>query len=349
MKMKFIGSLVPGILVVTMLGCGTEELPYVKTVSSEASPDAFAASEHMVRGGADDGEQPRYTEWSAPVNLGSVVNSSSEDFIPAIARDGLSLYFASSRPAVGPVGPDLWVSRRTSVKMPWGPAQNLGSAVNMPIPVAENGAVLSIDGHWMFLQSNRPGGFGGQDLYVSRRRDHRDDFGWEVPVNLGDGINSSANDVGPAYFEDQDGTVSLYFASNRSGGPGGNDVYVSTLRPDGSFGLPELVAELSSASDEQRPAIRRDGLEIFFASNRSGTIGGLDIWVATRPTTSDPWSTPRNLGSSVNTEHVDAGPALSFDGTTLYFHSANREGNTGGPRFDIWSTTRERLTGLDPD
>ena len=124
---------------------------------------------------------------------------------------------------------------------------------------------------------------------------------------------------------------------------------MSILGADGNFGAPEIVAELSSVADDQVPAIRRDGLEIFFASNRFGTFGETDIWVATRASTSDPWSTPQNLGPQVNSIHVDAGPDLSFDGTTLYFHTANREGNIGGPRFDIWSTTREKLTGPESD
>ncbi|MEX2232660.1 MAG: hypothetical protein WD824_10895 [Cyclobacteriaceae bacterium] len=348
MRINSIISLVPGILVMAILGCGTEEMPTAQRMTTPASPDELNLSERIGSADADLGDAPRYSDWSEPVNLGPDVNSSSEDFNPAISRDGLSLYLGSPRPAVGMVGPDLWVSRRTSVEMPWGPAQNLGSTVNMAA-VADNGAALSIDGHRLFFHSNRLLGFGGNDLYVSRRRDHRDDFGWEAPVNLGSAINSTANDVGPAYFEDQDGTVSLYFTSNRLGGPGATDVYASTLGLDGSFGPPVLVAELSSNSDEQRPAIRRDGLEIFLASNRPGTLGEMDIWVATRATTSDRWSTPQNLGSPVNTIHVDTQPSLSFDGTTLYFTSANREGNIGGPRFDIWSTTRERLTGPEPD
>lgn len=290
-------------------------------------------------------EQPRFSGWSEPVNLGPAVNSAVEDLAPAISRDGLSLYFGSSRPATG-TSLDLWVSRRASTTSPWGAASKLGAPVNMAPPVTDNGAALSRDGHLLFFQSNRPGGSGATDLYVSRRRDHRDDFGWEAPVNLGPAINSAFGEGGTAYFEDENGVVTLYFQSNRPGGLGGNDIYTSTRMADGTFGAPIHVPELSSPANDQRVTVRRDGLELYLASNRSGTLGGQDIWVSTRGSTSEPWSAPVNLGPVINTVNFDAGPALSFDGTTLYFHAAWRPGTVGEEgRFDIWMSTRTRLTG----
>lgn len=112
-----------------------------------------------------------------------------------------------------------------------------------------------------------------------------------------------------------------------------------------------LVAELSSPFNDQAAAIRRDGLEIFLLSDRPGSIPpppglpgqGADLWVATRASTSDPWSTPVNLGPVVNSQFIDGGPALSSDGTALYFYSPFRQGNVGGPMFDIWVTTRTKL------
>jgi WD40-like Beta Propeller Repeat len=92
---------------------------------------------------------------------------------------------------------------------------------------------------------------------------------------------------------------------------------------------------------DRQPVIRRDGLEVFFASNRSpGGYGGLDLWVSTRPTTSDPWLTPVNVGSMVNTIANEAGSALSFDGTTLYFQSVRP---IAPVPFDLIVTTRSKL------
>jgi hypothetical protein len=179
-------------------------------------------------------------------------------------------------------------------------------------------------------------------LYVSAWS-QRDET-WSAAQNLGSAINSPANEAGPFLFEDDETTV-LYFQSNRVGGPGGNDIYASTWLPDGTFAAPVLVAELSSPLDDQRVSIRRDGREAFLSSTRAGTLGGQDIWVSKRSSTSDPWGVPENLGPTVNTEFFDAAPSLSFDGTALYFHSAFRPGNVGGlGRFDIVVATREKLT-----
>src|SRR5207244_12677248 len=89
-------------------------------------------------------------------------------------------------------------------------------------------------------------------------------------------------------------------------GLGAADIYVSEQNADGSFGPATLVTELSSASNENRPSIRHDGLEIFFQSNRTGSIGtASDLWVATRTSTIDAWSTPVNLGDTINTASAE--------------------------------------------
>ncbi len=288
------------------------------------------------------GDTPRFSEWSVPVNLGPVVNSISGDAGAFISKDGLSLYFGSSRPG-GFGGLDIYVSRRATLDEPWGAPQNLGSSVNTSSE--EQTPTLSPDGHRLYFASNRPGGFGGPDLYVSRRHNKRDDIGWRPPVNLGSGVNTSATDYGPALFEDDEsGTITLYFSSDRQG-LGLEDIFASTLQEDETFGLAVLVEELSSPDRDVRPAIRKDGLEMLLDSSRPGTLGGLDLWVSTRAGTSDPWSTPESLGPVVNsTASVDARPALSFDGTELYFHS-NRPGGLGGN--DLYRSTRTKLKDED--
>ncbi len=297
----------------------------------------------------DDDDVPRFSAWSAPVNLGPPVNTPFIDQAPSISKDGLSLYFHCTGCPTNIGGADIYVAQRAHVDDPWGPPQNLGPTINTT--ANEQAPRLSRDGHRLFFDSDRSGGAGGRDLYVSRRREQHDDFGWEPAVNLG-AINSLDDDVNADPFEDAaTGTSVLYYAKGPAG-TGGVDIYVSTLLPDETYGPGVPVAELNTASTERQPSIRRDGLEIFLASDRQGTLGAMDLWVATRARTTDPWSTPVNLGSVVNTTNVDARPAISFDGTTLYFQST-RPGNVGcssptGPCvFDIWVTTRSKLTGLD--
>ena len=292
---------------------------------------------------------PQYGPWSAPVNLGPPVNTSFAEVNPTISKDGLSLYFSCQDCPGGYGGFDLWVSHRPTVDNPWGAPENLGPIINTPMN--ETNPALSEDGHRLYFTSNRSGGYGATDLYVSRRHNKRDDLSWQPPENLGSGVNTTADDrTSTAPFEDEKtGTITIYFSSNRAGGPGGDDLYSSTLQSDETFGPPELIAELSTAFTDRSPGIRRDGLEMFFVSNRPGSVlnaqgkPSADIWVSTRVSTEDPWTPPVNLGATVNYIGEDSHPSLSLDGTTLYFDSAFRPGNIGGSFFDIWMIQRERI------
>ena len=304
---------------------------YVKVASLVAVSVMLIASSNAV--GA-----PKYSDWSTPTNLGPIVNSAFVDGGPAISKDGLSLYLSSTRP--GGFGlSDIWVSQRASEDDPWGPPVNLGPAINTEF--TEDIPGFSRDGHWMFFNCNRPGGFGLADLWASYREDVHDDFDWQAPVNLGPGVNSAFFDQGATYFEnDELGLPLLYFGSNRPGGLGAQDIYVSAQLSDGSWGASELVPELSSSVFDQRPSIRFDGLEMFFFSDRPGGFGPFDVWVSTRDSTSDPWTTPVNPGASVNSPQDDRQAYIGSDRKTLFFRSA-RPGGFGDA--DLYVTTRVRV------
>jgi Tol biopolymer transport system component len=292
---------------------------------------------------------PKFSEWSAPVIVPNV-NSEFSEVGPGISRDGRSLYFGSDRPG-GFGNVDLWVSQRARVTDPWGPPVNLGATINTA--AAELVPAFSRDGHWMFFSSDRPGGHGGLDVWASFRRNVHDDFAWRTPVNLGANVNTSGLDAGASYFqtdnqdddgqaednEEKDGLAMIFFNSDRPGGMGLVDLYVTTKNSNGTFGPPTLLSELNSPFNDQRPTIRSDGLEIFFFSNRPGGMGGADLWVATRETLDQVWSTPENLGPIVNGPSNDFHPFIASNGQTLYFASAR----PGGPGLnDLYMTTRTK-------
>jgi Tol biopolymer transport system component len=110
--------------------------------------------------------QPKYSNWSEPVNLGPVINSPYNDQHPALSKDGLSLYITSNRPG-GQGADDIWVSQRASVDDAWGPPQNLGPIINTAS--FEGAPALSSDGETLLFYSDRTGGFGGNDLYMTTR------------------------------------------------------------------------------------------------------------------------------------------------------------------------------------
>jgi WD40-like Beta Propeller Repeat len=295
----------------------------------------------------------KYSDWGPAVNLGcGTINSSANDFGPGISKDGLSLYISSNRNG----NPDIYVAQRTSTTEPWGSPVSLGEPINTL--AVENNPTFSRDGHWMFFNSNRTGGFGDIDLWASYRQHVDNDFAWQNPFNLGPGVNTIGFDGGAGYFENEEGGVPLLFFG-RAVPTGTTDIWLSELLPDGTFGNAHPVPELNSTADDQRPSIRFDGLEIFFWSNRLGSTPSAtgapsyDIWVATRNSVNDPWDTPVNLGSAVNSAFGEFNTQISADGLTLYFGSnrpaldADGKPIPGCGGFDLYMSTRAKLKGKD--
>lgn len=274
--------------------------------------------------------------WSEPESLGPVVNAEGFDNRNAmISTNGKSLYFGSDRPG-GSGALDLYVSHRANPHEQWEAPINLGSTINSG--VVDNNPYLTDDGLDLFFSSTRPGGCGGVDLWTSHRADADDDIGWDTPVNLGCTINSRGGDSGPVLFTDPvTGTTMLFFASTRPGGQGINDFWVSTRGSDGTWGTAVVIAELNTAFEDNKLAIERDGLTMYFSSNRPGggqELAGFNIWVATRATTHDTWSTPTVAAESAGL------PAISTNGKSLYMV---RRGVGGGPfKNALFVSTRER-------
>jgi len=271
-------------------------------------------------------------EWSEPVHLDAPINSPSSELAPQLSPDELSLYFGSDRPG-GTGDVDLWAVRRDCRECPWGTPFNL----NINSPQSDGGPSFSPDGHYLFFSSNRDGGHGGDDIWVSHRADVNDDLGWEPPVNLGAGVNTSDHETGPVYLPAlRPEGANLYFIR---GAVPATDIYRALVELDGeTLGDAVPVVELNSPALELEPTIRQDGKEIFFSSGRGSSV---DIWASTRQNVNDPWSTPVNLGSPINTPGTDFLPGLSHDGRTLLWSAGfNARGGLG--RQDIWMSTRHQ-------
>jgi len=276
--------------------------------------------------------------WSPAQKIDEIAGNSPElntpamDGCPIEAPDGLSLYLASNRPG-GHGGLDIWVARRPHRHAPWGPPVNLGEPVNS---ASDDFCPTPVRGGGLFFVSREalPGSCGMGDIYFTRfSRRH----GWSEPKHLAcapEGPNSALDEQGPSFV--QAGRKSwLYFSSSSATVPG--DIYVSAGDPCRGFGPAAKVAELSDAdANDIQPNVRSDGLEVVFSSNRSGTRGAQDIWAAKRPSIRRPWSTPVNLGASVNTAAAETRPSLSRWANQLLF------GRAPGPEgmSDIYVATR---------
>ncbi len=273
-------------------------------------------------------------------------NGAFLDGCPFISRDGKSFFMASRRPtseADMKTDINIWVSTRAKQGDDWGAPVLVGPPVSIDttdaaaVEINDFCPTLARDGHAFYFVSNRDGYCGASrndDIYVTRWRNDR---GFDPVERLGCDVNTTANEASPFPLpQDGSGPV-LYFSSTFTGA---GDLYYSRWIA-GSFQGRDLVPGVNTPSVEGQPNLRRDGLEIFFFSNRPGANGN-DIYAATRSSTSDAWSIPVNLGTDVNgpsatPQSSETRPSLSWDGTTLYFGS-NRLG--GGLDSDHYVTTR---------
>jgi len=298
---------------------------------------------HAGQAGSDRHDPDRkfgsFSDWSPAVSVEDAfpfaddsLNSDAMEGCPAISADGLSLYMASNRGG----SLDIWVSQREQKHDPWGAPMNLGAPVNTganefcPTPLP--------DGRTLLFVSNKPAGCGGSDIYSTYKTGSDT---WAQPVHLGCDINSAGDEASPFLVTYDDRPGELYFSSTRAGGfsdelPGAtigdSDIYVSEVHY-GFLRRPQLVEGVNSASDDSRPNVRSDGEEIFFDSNRPGSMGGADIWTSARRHPRAPWDTPTNV-EMVNSTVNDTRAFLSRDATTLYLGSAR----TGGG--DLYVATR---------
>ncbi len=226
------------------------------------------------------------------------------------------------------------MGRNANADFTFGEPTNLGPIVNSSS--SEWPPCISADGLSLYFCSNRPGGYGDRDLWVTSRSTK--DNEWGTPENLGPTVNSSAKEAFPSISADG---LSLFFESTRSGGYSGHDIWVTTrATKDDDWGEPvNLGPEVNGSSNDATPGISADGLSLFFESDRGG-YGSFDLWVSKRATKDDPWGTPENLGPTVNSSAWDGGPIISADGLALFFWS-KRSGGYGSN--DIWVTTREAI------
>ena len=274
------------------------------------------------------------SEWSEPVNIGAPVNSAANESNAAFSPDELAIYFTSNRP--GTLGlTDIWVAERECLDCPWQTPVNLAS---LNTPFSEAGPRLSIDGHLLFFQSDKPGGQGSFDIYVSRRGNPHDNFSWSEPTALGPGVNTAAVEQAAVYLPSaEEGHGNLYF--NRGAALAQGDIYYAAVtragetRGDAVF-VPELTDPVGF---DQHVALRKDAREVFIASTRLGGFGGFDIWTSTRQNTNDPWSPIQNAGPPLSTTFNDMQPSLSSDSRMMLFTS-NRPGGQGAN--DLWVSRR---------
>ena len=207
--------------------------------------------------------------WSFAKPLGGKVNTNLNEGAQNISQDGQLLVFTGCNYPEGQGSCDLYFSIRTNTG--WSEPQNLGPVVNTDF--WESSPSLSPDKKDLYFASSRAGGFGGRDIWVT----HRLLTGkWSRPENPGEAINTSGDESCPFMHADNQ---TLYFNSNGHAGYGMTDLFFSKKVNDSSWTVAEnLGYPVNTIDDEGSLIVAADGKTAYYASDKSDTKGGLDIY-----------------------------------------------------------------------
>ena len=207
--------------------------------------------------------------WRKGKPLQGDINTPQNEGAQNISQDGQWLVFTGCNFEGGMGSCDLYFSVLT--RRGWSEPQNLGNNINSEF--WESAPCFSPDKRDLYFASRMPGGVGGTDIWVS----HRLPSGrWAEPENLGPTINTKGDESCPFVHADNQ---TLYFTSNGHPGYGGDDLFVSRRKPDGSWGKPEnLGYPINTVENEGSLVIAADGRTTYYASDRADSRGALDLY-----------------------------------------------------------------------
>ena len=249
-----------------------------------------------------------------------IVSSEHVEIRLAASPDGTMLLWGSTDRPGGAGGWDIWVSRRTGAA--WGPpaSASFNSAANDFDPA------FSADGRWVYFFSNRPGGFGGDDIY--RAAVTADGFG--PAQHLGPEVNTAGNEWAPA--PSPDGTQ-LLFASNKPGGK--HDLFIAPVRGDGFGAASPLPGAVNTPdADEFDATFLPDGSSLIFSRSRDVDNDPIQLYIARRGPAGYDAGTP--LPASVNVaDGYTLGPSIDLHTPGVLYFSGKRPEATAG-KLDIY-------------
>lgn len=264
-------------------------------------------------------ENELYGKNDQPEILKGNINSSADEFMPTLTADGSKMLFTSLRSG----NEDILISELNN-KNEWGTAKSIGRAINTPYN--EGMAKITTCGRKIYFAACAWENVeGGCDIYMADY-DLKNGIIDVVEPAKG-GLNSAEWDSQPSISCDGN---TMYFVSNREGGIGGSDIYASKLQSNGIWGPPQnLGSTINTEGDEETPFIAPDGLTLYFTSTGHPGMGDADVFKSILKDDGISWTTPMNLGESVNSPFREAGIVITPDNQKIYFSSARANGKGG--------------------
>jgi len=197
--------------------------------------------------------------WGKCRNLGPPVNTMDNEGAQSLSADGRFMFFTACNRPDGQGMCDIYFSAYSREK--WSRSVNMGSPVNTPF--SEKHPSVSADGGTLYFASDRPGGKGGLDIYVTQRFESGE---WSVPVNLGDSINTPGSEQSP--FIHPDGKT-LYFSSEGHSNLGQGDIFMSVMKDDRSWSTPvNLGYPINTHNNELGLTVNSAGDLAYYSSDR---------------------------------------------------------------------------------
>lgn len=253
-----------------------------------------------------------------PKNLGPAVNSEGFEFVNYISPDRMKLYF-TRRMTSGERRDEQFFYSLNKGDTAWASSIDIGPPINTE---GDEGAMtVSPDGQYLFFSGcNNINGYGSCDLYYSRLVGNQ----WGEPVNLGPIVNTRGWESQPSFSSDG---RTLYFVSNRPGGFGQSDIWITKLLDNGEWMTPYNAGDVINTNESERgPFIHPDAVTLYFSSSGHTGMGEGDLfyskWIDGK------WSEPVNIGYPVNTDDDEVTMIVDNEGKYAYYSSA-REGGFG--------------------
>lgn len=253
-------------------------------------------------------------------NAGDSVNTADAEYFPSITvQDSLFLFMRRTNFK----REDFYTSTLTKNK--FSKASPLSDDLN--IEEKKGSMSLTQDLNTLYYAADyNEKGFGRYDIYKVTKTKK----GWSEPKNLGKNINSDYWDSAPSIAPDNQ---ALYFCSNRPGGYGGIDIYVTYKNEKGFWEeAVNMGPTINTTGDEQAPFIHADNKTLYFSSNGWPGFGGADLFVIRKKIEGN-WSSPLNLGYPINT--FDNEGSIAVAGTGLEGYIASDRADSRGS-LDIY-------------
>ena len=247
-----------------------------------------------------------------PVNLGININSNADEYLPALSADVSILIFTRSENVKGVRNEDFYISYNDTDQ--WQFANNLGEPINTQ--KNEGAQCITADGKTLYFTAcSRNDSYGRCDIYQSDFVNEK----WTNPVNLGPNINTESWESQPAISSDG---RQLFFVSNRPGGRGGKDIWVSYKNANGVWMEAKNIGDkINTSKDDISPFLHFDNQTLYFASKGFIGMGGFDIFVS-RLNGRGEWGEAMNIGYPINSPSDESSLIVAKDGRTAYFASS---------------------------